>query len=156
MRDEMASKGRLLAECRDPEGKPTAGLRMDVPDFLGRDYKLLTDYGFRMWRAHGEGTKRYVKYDEDCYGLVLELKLPAAQSYLRITPDMARSFNEEGDIAEINRVRRDLTARPPPTSNEPDSHHDSGPITQSSTAAEVNGSRGESSLLVRYLSLIHI
>ena len=115
MRDKLSSKGRLLADCRDQEGWPTTGLRIDVPDYLGRDYKVLTEYGFRMWRAHGEGTRRYVKYDGDNYGLYLELRLPGAQSYLRITPQMARSFLEEREREKINCVRQELTARLAPS-----------------------------------------
>lgn len=108
----MASKGRLLAEHKEDQGKPTAGFRMDVPDYLGRDFKTLTDYGFRMRCVHGEEIRRYVKYDDDCYSLYLELRLPGSQNYLRITPNMVRSFSKEGEMEEIIKVRKALTARP--------------------------------------------
>ena len=46
--------------------------------------------------------------------MVLELKLPTADSYVRISPTMARALNEERERDEINRLRKDLTARPQP------------------------------------------
>ena len=60
LRDEMAAKGRMLANMVDSEGNPTAGFRLDVPDYLAADFKTLTDYGYRMRRVHGKETKRHV------------------------------------------------------------------------------------------------
>ena len=52
-RGNVSSKGRLLASYTDPEGKPQASFRMEIPDYLAANHKLLNDYGFRMKRAHG-------------------------------------------------------------------------------------------------------
>ena len=111
LRDEFASKGRLLSGEVDEEGKPTAGLRMDIPDFLAADFKTLSDYGFRMKNAHGKETRKYIKYEDDSYGLFLELKLPHSNSFIKLTPDLARSLSDEGDRDEVNRLRKDLTAK---------------------------------------------
>ena len=110
-RDEFASKGRLLGAEIDQEGRPTAGFRLDIPDFLAGDFKLLNEYGFRMRNVHGKETKKYIKYDDDQFSLFLELKLPQADSFIRIGPDLARSLCDEGDREEVNRLRKDLTAR---------------------------------------------
>ena len=34
IRDEIASKGRMLADYVDEDGRPSAGIRMDIPPFL--------------------------------------------------------------------------------------------------------------------------
>ena len=62
-RDNVASKGKLLASYTDSDNKPQAGFRMDVPDFLAADHKLLNDYGFCMKRVHGSETRKFIKYD---------------------------------------------------------------------------------------------
>ena len=54
----------------------------------------------------------YIKYDDDNFGLILELKLPGAGSYLKIGPDLAKTLIAEGERAEIDRFRGDLLARP--------------------------------------------
>ena len=119
-RDHIASKGRLLSEYVDQENRPTAGIRMDVPDFLAADFKTLDRYGLRMKNTHGKGTKRYIKYDEPNLGLILELRMPGDFTWLRITPSMAREFVDASDREDIDRNRRKLTARrtlqPPTTS----------------------------------------
>ena len=41
-RDNIASMGRLLSSYLDSTGKPQAGFKMDIPDYLGGDRKLPT------------------------------------------------------------------------------------------------------------------
>ena len=73
-RDEFASKGRLLGNDVDGEGKPTAGFHLDVPDYLAADFKAVNDCGFPMRNVHGRETRKYIKYDDENYSLFLELK----------------------------------------------------------------------------------
>ena len=63
----ITSKGRMLADYKDETGHPTAGMRMDVPDFLASTFKILDNYGARMRRIHGKETRKYIKYDEPAY-----------------------------------------------------------------------------------------
>ena len=69
-RDNVSSKGKLLATYMDSDNKPQAGFRMDIPEYLAADHKLLNDYGFRMKRAHGRETRKFIKYDEPSYSLI--------------------------------------------------------------------------------------
>ena len=84
-RDALAAKGRLLASYQDTEGRPLAGFRMDIPEYLGAEHKLLNDYGFRMKRIHGKDTRKYIKFDEPAFSLILELKLPGDSSWLPVS-----------------------------------------------------------------------
>ena len=98
----------MLADYKDDTGKPTAGIRMDIPDFLASTFKILDNYGERMQRIHGRETRKYIKYDEPVYSLLPELKLPGGDSWLRLTPDLAGEFSS---LSEIDRNRKKLTAR---------------------------------------------
>ena len=109
--DHIATKGTMLAKYTDPEGKPTAGIRIDVPDYLAHDFKLLDSYGKRMRRIHGKETKKYVKYDDARISLLLELRLPGEESWIKITPDIVRELDSSSDREEIDRNRKKLTAR---------------------------------------------
>ena len=110
-RDSIAAKGRLLASYVDQAGKPRAGFRLDVPDYLGADFKVLYDYGNSMRRQHGKDTRRYIKYDDDDYSLFLELRLPGNPVWLRISPYLARELKEEADREDIANARS-LLSRP--------------------------------------------
>ena len=114
-RDEFASKGKLLADHIDDSGASTAGFRLDIPDFLSADFKALNDYGYLMRRTHGKMTRKYIKYNDEECGLFLELPLPEAGSYLKMSPELARSLMVEGERVQIDRHRKDLLARPSPT-----------------------------------------
>ena len=101
-RDWLAGRGKLLAPHRDKEGKPTAGLRLDIPDYLAGDFRTLEDYGLLMKRQHGQGTKKYIKYDDSIYSIYLELRLPGGRSYLKITPQLAKELRETNDLSLIH------------------------------------------------------
>ena len=91
-REHIASKGRMLADYVDSENRPTAGIRMDIPDFLATDFRTLDRYGVRMRNTHGKLTKKYVKYDESNLSLILELRLPGDSAWMKITPSLAREL----------------------------------------------------------------
>ena len=111
-RDHVASKGRFLSHYVDNENKPTAGFRMDVPEFLAADYKVLYDYGWRMKRAHGTGVRRYIKYDEPNFSLILELRIPGNDVWLKIPPRLAVELRQRSETEDVDRARSLLTARP--------------------------------------------
>ena len=111
-RDSISSKGKLLASYHDSNGRPLAGFRMDIPEYLASDHKLLNDYGYRMKRVHGKETRKFVKFDESSFSLVLELKLPGDHTWLRITPQLARELKKEYEQEDIQRLRGKLVARP--------------------------------------------
>ena len=111
-KENVSTKGRLLASYTDAEGKPQAGFRMEIPEFLAADHKLLNDYGYRMRRAHGKDTRKFIKFDEAAYSLILELKLPGDHTWLRISPGLARDLKKQYEQEDIKRLKNRLTARP--------------------------------------------
>ena len=107
-RDYFNSRARHQADFRDEKGLPLAGIRKDIPPYLLSTFRLLNDHGYDIRNAHGRETKRYVKYDDEKQSLILEVRLPFAQNWLRITPDLARSFSEEKNKMEYSSIRREL------------------------------------------------
>ena len=100
-RDEIYRKAGKLAPYRDDNNKPTAGFRQQIPQFLMSAHKLLTETGFQLKRQHGPTLRWYIKYDEENYGLYLEVKLPGTYSWQRVSLQMAREMREEAGRSEV-------------------------------------------------------
>ena len=104
-RDYLYSKGPKLAAYVDEDRRPTAGFRVDVPDFLGAEWKMLDELGFQIKRDNGPGTRKYVKYDDYNYSLYLEVRLPGSTTWTKITPESAtrmRRKREREDLEKMN------------------------------------------------------
>ena len=81
-----AKLGRYIGE----DGKPTAGMRIEVPAHLQRDFRILFKYGQGLRTRHGLGTRRHVKFCDDDHSLFLNVKLPGDETWGRISLQMAR------------------------------------------------------------------
>ena len=147
MRDEMASKGRLLADLVNPDGTPSAGFRIDVPDYLASDFTILQEYGFRMRRVHGKGTKRHYKFDDESCSIYMDLKIEGSDSYIKITPELARSLRAESEREEISRLRKQLTARAPADQDRTNSNFT--PLEKAKTSSRDRDGNGITSSLIR-------
>ena len=91
-----------LADRVNPSGKPTAGIRLEIPAELTDTFRLLARFGTRLRARHGNGTKRHVKFDDFTGSLFTNIKLPGDTTWTRVTPEMARrdlkaSINEESE-----------------------------------------------------------
>ena len=111
-RDFYFAQARNLAEYRDKDGNPTAGIRLDIPPFLLPTFKLMNDHGFEIRRVHGRETRRYIKFDEERMSLLLEIRLPGQNKWVRIRPEQARSHAEEKDRQDYVAIKRDLLRNP--------------------------------------------
>ena len=84
-----------------PDGRPTAGTRLEIPPDLKGMFRLLTRFGARLRARHGEGTKRHIKFDDFRGSLVADVKLPGDTEWTRVTPEMARD-DLEASLHEEN------------------------------------------------------
>ena len=82
IRDAIKSLGFKL------EGK-RAGIRIEIPNFLKSDFHVLQNLSYRLKQANKD-MKRSVKFDDDTYGLMLDIQFPG-QEWRRIRPDQARA-----------------------------------------------------------------
>ena len=110
----------MLASYVDSEKRPLAGIRMDIPDYLGSDFRTLQNYGMKMRSIHGPDTRKYVKFDDANLAIYLELRLPGESTWIKLTPARARELDDHSDRDEIDRNGKKLTAKralPPPSAN---------------------------------------
>ena len=63
-RDDILTRGPMLSEYRNEEGKPTAGIRLEIPSHLMGSFKSLEAFGFALRRRHGPSFKKHIKFDE--------------------------------------------------------------------------------------------
>lgn len=90
IRDLVAVSAANLATAVDPGGRPTAGVRIEVPEELRDTFRLLSRFGTRLRARHGTGLKRHIKFDDFCGSLYVNVKLPGDEKWTRITPALAR------------------------------------------------------------------
>ena len=84
-RDQVVSNAKHLAEYRLQDGRPTAGMRMNYPDHLTKDFRVLEWYGAELNR-HFPGTKRNIKFDDDSEGLRMDVRVPHMSEWHRVYP----------------------------------------------------------------------
>ena len=73
-RDEVISHAVNLKDCQTD-----TGVRLDIPDHLQADFKVLIQYGNDARKHYGVDVRRSVRFFEEEYGLILHLGLPSGQ-----------------------------------------------------------------------------
>ena len=89
-RDLVVSHATNLASRVDSEGRPTAGIRLEIPHELDDMFRLLSRFGTRLRARHGAGTKRHIKFDDFAGSLYTNIKLPGDTSWTRVSPETAK------------------------------------------------------------------
>ena len=117
-RDIVMAKVGGLAKFTDNQGKPTAGVRLEIPPLLQDTFRLLSRFGAHLRARHGEGTRRHIRFDDVECSLVSNIKLPGDEKWSRVTPDMAKKDLEEMTRTEsrdvLKRISAEKTSVPPP------------------------------------------
>ena len=103
-RDRITSYARNLSQFIDSAGKPTAGIRFEIPDHLSGVHRTLLQYGHAMWNKHKRdpGFKRNVRFDDIEMTYVLDIKFPKklkwiTVSYARALRDRRASYSAEAE-----------------------------------------------------------
>ena len=86
-RDRTVSYARNLAPFIDQKGKPTAGVRFDIPDHLTGVHKSLLQYGHALWAKHNKDPdfKRNIRYDDTEKTFVMDIKFPSKLEWVTVT-----------------------------------------------------------------------
>ena len=84
-RDLVNSYARNLGSHVDNEGRPTAGIRTEVPYHLRGLFKILDDHGHELRTRYGRDFKRHVKFDDQMRNFYLSVKMPGARYWERIS-----------------------------------------------------------------------
>lgn len=112
-RDRIASKGPRLSPFIDEKGRPTCGMRMDVPGFLLPTFRLLRRCGFHM-KKNGEIVKHAVRFDDYEESIFLQVKHDSEGEWINIYPDEAHKHLRSADA---NRYA-ELSSRPKSASSQ--------------------------------------
>ena len=89
-RDSVIGASGRLAGKVDEQGRPTAGIRIEVPQGLKDAFSVLYKFGQVLRTRHGAGTRRHVKFDDVDRTLFLNIKLPGDDRWSRVDVDLAR------------------------------------------------------------------
>jgi hypothetical protein len=108
-RDTVARAATNLSEWIN-NGKPTAGLKLEIPQHLMPTFQLLHSHGFHLRKVLGLGLKRIIKYDDLKRSLVMEVKFPNEDGWERITPKIALELRDSQDMRTADRIKERLTA----------------------------------------------
>ena len=94
-RDRVVSYAKNLAPFIDKEGKPTAGVRFDIPDHLTGVHKALLQYGHALWTKHDRdpGFKRNIRYDDTEKTYCMDVKFPGRTEW--VTVDYRRALTDK-------------------------------------------------------------
>ena len=131
-RDTVLGAVSKLSDCIDANGKPTAGVRIEVPSHLLPTFRTLFKYGSNLRARHGPGTRRHVKFDDLERTLFLNVKLPGDPTWSVVSADVAkRGLKARAILTDEQLERRfDITgplAPPRPRAMSLASQHDSPP-----------------------------
>ena len=118
-------------------GIPTAGLRLEIPEELMGQFRLLSRFGARLRARHGSGTKRHIKFDDLEGALFMNIKLPGDEAWSRVTAETARLDMERTARDESASVLKRIHAKPMPVAL-----LTSGPRERLAVAAPMAGSSG--------------
>ena len=149
-RDMLLSRSPNLAARTDASGRPTAGLRLEIPDELVGQFKILSRFGTRLRARHGLGTKRHIKFEDLDGSLFMNIKLPGDESWSKVTVDTAKADMDRTARAEsvdlLKRISNKTVSGPrerlaAPAAPNPVNLH-SGPTTMGSQDARSSTQSG--------------
>ena len=84
---------------------------MDVPEYLASDFKALEEVGYQLRREYGGTLRKYIKYEDDALGLMLEIKLPGEYRWTRMPAKTAKEIRASEDHDIIGAVRTRMRRR---------------------------------------------
>ena len=113
VRDSVMGASSKLASFIDTTGKPTAGIRLEVPPAHRVDFSVLFKYGQMLRTRHGQGLRRHVKFEDVERSLFLNVKLPGDDAWSRVTVDVARRGLRSRNLARDVDVERRMDINGP-------------------------------------------
>ena len=108
VRDLVQSYARNLAGWVGGDGKPTAGLRMKIPERLIGSFKALEQYGHVMRSKKGPNFKRHIKIDDTLLCLYMDVFLPKNKEWIRVDMDHVFADNKQRRVKKAKKSNRDL------------------------------------------------
>ena len=105
-RDLVYSHARNLAKHT---GK--AGIRLEIPQHLRPDFKLLESHGNTIRTMYGPAVKRSIRFDDSECSLVLNMRLTPDDPWVAVSVDQAREAKKMRSQAAVSMIRSSFGAR---------------------------------------------
>ena len=103
-RDRVFACGPKLSNYRDHEGKPTCGIRLQIPGHLMVQFRALESYAFNQRSRHEKGEiKKHIKFDESTKGLYMQIKHTKDDGWLDISYAVAKAEMEKNNEKRAKR-----------------------------------------------------
>ena len=74
-------------------------MRLDYPAHLGSEYRALDAYGANLRTKLGVGFRRSIKFSDDDMSLYMDIYIPEAKEWIKVTANMAK---EQRNFAKID------------------------------------------------------
>ena len=110
LRDYVSGHVANLSSFVDDNGRPTAGLRMEIPDHLRTQFQDLQSYGRALYKQHGTGFKRHVRFDDREKTLYMDIRLPGSDDWLFVDHKMAAENKMPNDRKNTSLTRERLAS----------------------------------------------
>ena len=118
-RDMVMGASAKLAPYVDGSGKPTAGIRIQVPSALKSHFGVLFRYGQVLRTRHGIGFRRHIKFNDIDRALFLNVKLPGDETWSRVSYEVARRGLRARETLRDNDLERRLDVNGPSAAGRP-------------------------------------
>ena len=141
-RDLVMSHAYNLAPFVDENRKPTAGVRLEIPEYLTGAFQDLQNYGRSLHETHGRGFKRNVKFDDADQCLYMVVKLPDSDQWLYVDREMARDNRKANIKKNVNLTKEKLQAATVGSSHKPKSGSDNVVMTKEDDVQILPGPSG--------------
>ena len=118
-RDRVSSHAKNLSNFFKQDGSPSAGLKIEYPEFLGYNFRCLDWYGKDLKTRYGNEFCRNIRFDDDRQNLCMDIKFPDCERWERISADLAVEEKKAFDL-DNESVLRTRLRRPRPLGRPPD------------------------------------
>ena len=125
----------MLSEMHDKQTKrSTAGIRVDVPEFLRKTEKVLEEYGRRI-RAKHRGTKHHVKFDDADSTIYLNLRKFGDATWTRVYENQARQLVAQLRKEDADNIKKKFHGPPEQRDGNAEQKQPAGPSGSRETAS---------------------
>lgn len=104
-RDTLLRHASNLSAWRDERGPNSIGVRLHIPTHLIGKFNVLNQHGFDLRRKYGGGLKRHIRFDDSEMQLLMDVKLPDQEEWMRVDYDFAL------EVTRATRKSTTLSAR---------------------------------------------
>ena len=87
---DIETRDCVRAAARNLSGKPSYGMRLEIPDHLRPSLRNLESVSFDLKKRHPD-MKRNIKFDDGVMDLVLDVKLDDSRPWQKIRPEDAKT-----------------------------------------------------------------